>query len=164
MTEKTIIEEPLSETWVLLHQLADSMQKCEETVFDEFSYMVQEYQVLRSLVYLKGHVTPTKITNYLDKNRNYITFILDRMEKKGLVKRIRDMVDRRSLRLVVTPKGAKQYKLLLGPAEALPRELLSSLSQKEILALDKILKKITKTTYEYRDVKNKGVVDVDSRE
>jgi|WetSurMetagenome_2_1015567.scaffolds.fasta_scaffold04311_2 DNA-binding MarR family transcriptional regulator len=157
MTQNKIVKEPLLDAWVMLHQFGDSLEKCEQKVFDQFDFMVQEYQVLRSLEYLEGHVTPTAITNYLDKNRNYITFILDRLEKKGLVKRIRDMDDRRSLRLVVTPKGEKQYRLLSGPAEELPKELLSVLSPKEIQSLDKILRKIIIKTYKYRSVKNKGI-------
>jgi len=153
------IGEPVNDTWVLLHQIADSIDKCEDELFKKFNMMVQEYQVFRAMKYIEGAVTPTKITKFLDKNPNYVTFLIDRLEKKGLIERKRDLNDRRSLRLVITPKGERLYKKVSGPAEELPQQLLAILSREELPDFIKKLEIIRESTFKYRNIKDEDIIE-----
>jgi DNA-binding MarR family transcriptional regulator len=118
---------------------------------------VHEFQVLRAITYLRGTVTPTTITNLLDKNPNYVTLLLNRMQKEGLIERKKDMDDRRSIRIVMTLLGEKKFKASITPAIAVRTKLLSTLSQKEIVTLIGILQKISDQTFAYRNIKDKMI-------
>jgi DNA-binding MarR family transcriptional regulator len=50
-------------------------------------------------------VTVTDVAHWLDRKTNVISMLIDRMVKDGLVTRVQDMSNRRSLRLKITPKG-----------------------------------------------------------
>jgi DNA-binding MarR family transcriptional regulator len=159
MPHRISIGDPVNDTWVLFHQVSDSIGKCEDEVFKKVGMMVQEYQVFRAMKYIKGAVTPMKITRFLDKNPNYVTFLINRLEKKGLVERKRDLNDRRSLRLVLTPEGERKYKVVSELAEELPKILLSVFSREELLTLDNQLIKIREKTYEYRNIEDKDIIE-----
>jgi len=153
------IGEPVNDTWVLLHQISDSINICEDELFKKFNMMVQEYQVFRAMKYIEGAVTPTKITRFLDKNPNYVTFLVDRLEKKGLVERKRDLDDRRSLRLVITPKGETLYQQVSVPAEELPQKLLTILSKEELPDFINKLERIRENTFKYRHLKDEDIIE-----
>jgi DNA-binding MarR family transcriptional regulator len=55
-------------------------------------------------------VTQTDIANWLDRDTTSITLIIDRMSKEGLVERIRDLKDRRAVRVIITPKGEEIFQ------------------------------------------------------
>jgi DNA-binding MarR family transcriptional regulator len=47
----------------------------------------------------------TKLTGTLHVERSSLTGLVDRVERRGLVKRVRDPSDRRALQVASTPKG-----------------------------------------------------------
>ena len=48
---------------------------------------------------------PHLVAQYLSQQSQTVTGVLDRIERAGLIERLRDMGDRRAVRLVLTPKG-----------------------------------------------------------
>jgi DNA-binding MarR family transcriptional regulator len=55
-----------------------------------------------------GQSTATALAEQLTRNPNTLSTILDRMERGGLVKKERDTVDRRLVRVTMTPEGKKK--------------------------------------------------------
>jgi DNA-binding MarR family transcriptional regulator len=106
---------------------------------------------------IPGTVTPTAIANWLDRNPNSITLIIDRMEKGGLVKRVRDLEDRRAVRLIITPKGEEMYAQAGILAYKLSREILSALTEEELSTFLGIMQKIREKTFEFRNIKDKVI-------
>lgn len=151
---------PIDDTWSTFHMTYQSVWKCAEEVCAKFGYSQQQYSVLRAMKDMSGTITPTTIANWLDRNPNSITLILDRMEKGGLVKRIRDLKDRRSVRLKITPKGEKMYKYADKPAYELSKEVLSAFTKEELITFMELLQKMREKTFELRNIKDK-VVDVE---
>jgi DNA-binding MarR family transcriptional regulator len=149
--------EPIGDSWLLLHQTYDSLIKCEEDTFYKFGLPLQQYLVLRVLKYAPKPVTLTVVANWLDRNHNSISLIVDRMGRAGFLKRVKDLKDRRSIRLVITPKGDELYRQLERPADELPKKVLSVLSQKELITLIRLLQKIRENTFEVRNIKDKVI-------
>jgi len=148
---------PVDDAWQILHRAYDSILKCEEDTFSKAGIPPQQYQVLRAIKYFPEEVTATSIANFLDRNHTSISLIINRMEKDGLVERKINLEDRRSTKLVITPKGEKKYKKAIKPAKDLPYRILSVLSEEELLALTGILGKVAEKTYEIRDIKDKVI-------
>jgi MarR family transcriptional regulator, organic hydroperoxide resistance regulator len=92
-------------TWLLLHKTYNLAVKVEDNVFAKVGLTSQQHAVLMAMKYNEGPITPSCIAHWLNLNTNTISTLVDRMEKIGLVKRKRDLRDRRSVRLVMTKKG-----------------------------------------------------------
>ena len=150
---------PVEDAWLVMHQTSDSVTKCEEDAFSKTGITMQQFFILGVINSMDCPVTPTSLANWIDRNQNSITLILDRMEKDGLIERKRDMKDRRAIRLSITLKGQKKYRLGLGTAGTLPHRLLAVLSPEEQLVLATLLRKVREETFKYRNISDK-VLDV----
>src|SRR5579859_1080104 len=53
----------------------------------------------------KGAVTATQLASYMGQERQSMTGLIDRMESKGWIARVRDLPDRRAIRLELTTGG-----------------------------------------------------------
>jgi len=155
------IEDPIQGAWSLLQLTTDSTVKCAESAFSKVKLTPQQFSVLAAIRNIGDPVLPTDVAKWLDRNTNTITLIIDRMEKDSLVERIRDLKDRRALRLVVTPKGQKLYDQAVKPSRELPKAILSVLTEEELKSLIQILEKIRQKTFEYRKIEDK-VADEES--
>jgi DNA-binding MarR family transcriptional regulator len=142
--------DPIKDSWFLMHQMNAEMERCEDKLFKNIGILVGEYQVLSAIKTCKTNVTPTKINEILNKDPNYISFLLKRLEKAGFINRKKDLGDRRLIRLEFTENGKKIYQKTVGPAERLPKALLSSLSEKELLVYIGLIQKIRARIKKYR--------------
>ena len=64
-----------------------------------------QYGVLNYL-WETGQANPKELAQELSLENSTISGVLDRMQKKGLINRLLDPNDRRSIRVILTPKGA----------------------------------------------------------
>jgi DNA-binding MarR family transcriptional regulator len=144
--------EPVKDSWLLLHEVSGSLERCEEDLFKQIGMMVQEYQVLKSITFYKTNVTPTKINQILNYDPNYLSYLLKKMEKEGLIKRTKDMVDHRSIRLEITPNGNSIHRKAKKSAEKLPNNLLSVLTRNELSIFIDVLQKLRIKINEYRNL------------
>jgi MarR family 2-MHQ and catechol resistance regulon transcriptional repressor len=142
-------------SWILLHQTMDSVVKCEEAAFTGTGITPQQFSVLAAVSRIRKPVTPTDVANWLDRNLNSISLIVDRMEKDGLIKRRRDLKDRRILRLVLTAKGEKAYTTALERAQSISTEIMSCLSAADMKKLVGVIEKVKVQTYKYRKLEPK---------
>jgi DNA-binding MarR family transcriptional regulator len=155
------IEDPIQGAWSLLQLTTDSTVKCAEAAFAKIKLTPQQFSVLAAIKNIGDPVLPTDVAKWLDRNTNTITLIIDRMEKDSMVERIRDLKDRRALRLVITARGQKLYDQAVKPSRELPKIILSVLTADELKTLIQTLEKIRQKTFEYRKVEDK-VTDEDS--
>lgn len=149
------IDDPIQGVWSLLQLTNDSIVKCAETAFTKVKLTPQQFYVLAAIKNIGDPVLPTDVAKWLDRNTNTITLIIDRMEKDGLVSRVRDLKDRRALRLLISPRGLKLYEQATRPSRELPKTILSALSADELSTLINLLEKIRQKTFEYRKIEDK---------
>jgi len=143
--------EPFKDSWLLWHEVSYLLERCEEDLFKQISMMVQEYQVLKSIKFYKTNVTPTKINQILNHDPNYLSYILKKMEKEGLIRRTKDLDDRRSIRLEFTPNGNSIYRKATRSAEKLPLYLLSDLKKNELSTFVDVLQKLRIKINDFRN-------------
>lgn len=135
--------------WLLLRQVPTLVSRCEDQVFSKHSLTTERHAVLMVIKHINGPVRPTDVARWLDLSVNSVSMIIDRMVKAGLVKRVRDRKDRRTVFLTVTSKAEKAYLLASVSGWELIEEILSPLSDKDKRTLVKLLEMLRDKTYDY---------------
>jgi DNA-binding MarR family transcriptional regulator len=159
MPIRLAIDDPSLHAWFILHQVMDSLTKYEEMAYAKAGLSYQQFAVLTAIKFIKDPVKQTDVANWLDRNTNTVSAIINRMEKDGLLKRVRDLKDHRAVRLVLTLKGERRFKKAMKPARELPEQVLSCFSGEELDCFRSLLEKLREHTYEKRSLKSK-VIDM----
>jgi DNA-binding MarR family transcriptional regulator len=68
--------------------------------------------------------------------------LLDRLEAKGIVRRVRDLEDRRQVNVTLTDKGAALYPQINAGIHKVYGHFLNGVSEQEALVLKHVLEKI----------------------
>jgi DNA-binding MarR family transcriptional regulator len=137
--------------WLLLRQVPNLVSRCEDQVFSNQGLTTERHAVLMVIKHIDGPVRPTDVARWLDLSVNSVSMIIDRMVKAGLVKRVRDRTDRRTVFLTVTEKAEKAYALASVAGWELIREILAPLSDRDKRTLIKLLETLRDKTYDYLD-------------
>jgi len=157
MPIKFEFENPDKGAWVLLRQTYNLIVKCEDRIFSEYGLTTEQHVVLMVIKHIDGPVRPTDVARWLDRSVNSVSMIIDRMVKAGLVRRVRDRKDRRTVFLTITSKAEKAYVLATAAGWGLIQEILSPLSDQDKLALKRLLETLRDKAYDYLD--SGGVVE-----
>jgi len=107
----------------------------------QFSLTAPQSGVLRCLAH-NGPISSADLSRELYVTPSNITGIIDRLERKGLVQRIRKEDDRRVTLIQLTDEGRKLSRELPDPIEIRLVAGLSELPEKEVRKLDDSLDKI----------------------
>jgi DNA-binding MarR family transcriptional regulator len=102
-----------------------------------------------AIKHIEEPVKVTDVARWLDRSVNSVSMIIDRMVKAGLVRRRRDLPDRRAVRLTITSKAEEAYVPATIAGWELIQEILAPLSDKDILTLIRLLEVIRDKTYDY---------------
>jgi DNA-binding MarR family transcriptional regulator len=86
-------------------------------------------------------------------NNNTVTFILNRMEEQGLIAKVRDLRDQRTLRLVLTQKGEEHLKEGNKVYKESTAAIMALLNPEEIQVLIGLLNKVMEQTLNIRKSK-----------
>lgn len=79
------------------------------------------------------------LADRLGVDRTMMTYLLDDLEEAGLVERRPDPADRRSRRILATPRGAKLYEVLHAEVDEIDRLLLSVLPKESQTAFREMM-------------------------
>jgi DNA-binding MarR family transcriptional regulator len=90
----------------------------------------------------EGPMTPSRLAHYLTQETQSVTGLIDRMEKQGWVRRVRDLPDRRAIRLELTDEGQSKLEETLAPGVAVTEELFSQLKPDEVILLTGLLGRV----------------------
>lgn len=115
-----------------------------------FNITPGQYGVLRCL-WENSACTPKEIAQILRLENSTVSGVLDRMEKKGLIKRELDFNDRRSIRVVLTPEGASMRDGVLQVIDQLNKQVLDVLTPEERRVFIDSLRKIGEVQLEPED-------------
>lgn len=110
-------------------------------IVSQYGLTIQQYGVLRRL-YAQDGLPARDLVNQLFIDSSTIMAILDRLEKKDLVRRRTNPNDRRMNNLYLTPKAKKFIPALVAESDELDRQLRKLLSTDECKALESGLSKL----------------------
>lgn len=114
-------------------------------VFQEVSKRLENYDVtpvqygVLHCLWKGDKTTPKEIASELKLENSTISGILDRMEKKNLLKRQVSTEDRRYIEVVLTEKGASLEKPVLDTIDQANLDILASIPEEEQQILKKNL-------------------------
>jgi len=154
--------------WVHLRQTYDLLSNYEAEKFSKAHITYEQYLVLWIIRYFNSvkKDEPFIITNLasiLGRDTATVSQLVDRMVKKGLIKKIRDLSDRRAIRLVITAKGKNTFLDNAKPNLFLVKHLLSVFSDSELRTMIRLIKKLRKrVTAEFGIAQGKPDKDLNS--
>jgi len=154
MPIKYIYENQKFNAWTLIHQTYDSIMQCHEKACSAYGLTAKQQATLVAIKELPKPVTIKDLADCFDRDSASITFIIDRMEKDGLVTRVRDLKDRRSLRISITQRGKTMLKKSAKSTQDLAEKIISALSDQELSTFTTLMVKIQKKSYEHRNIAN----------
>ena len=108
----------------------------------QFGITPGQYGVLSYLWELQ-QATPKELARELSLENSTISGVLDRMQKKGLIDRLLDPNDRRSILVVLTPKGAELECDVLKAVDEVNRQVLDQFDSETAETLLRCLQRIS---------------------
>jgi len=135
--------------WMLLHRTRDLAFYCEDRVFSEYGLTAEQYTTLAAMKYFDDPVRPTDIGGWVGHKVNTVSMMVDRMVNAGLINRMRDLPDRREVRVTITKKGEEAFAPATPAAWDLVQDVMSSLSDEEKRTLIRLLEKVRDKAVEH---------------
>jgi DNA-binding MarR family transcriptional regulator len=120
---------PEYELWVLLQQACDAMTRARDNELREFGISTMQAAVLLVVKAINGPATPAEISRWLFREPHTVSGLLQRMEKEGLVRKVKDLERRNIIRVAITEKGEEAYQR--SRDKNVIHEILASLSQEQ---------------------------------
>lgn len=129
-----------------LYQCTNLMHKVGARFIGEFNSTTQQWAVLGALA--RPHpkqrgMTVKELIAFLLVSRQNLTPVLDRLEARGWVERVRDAEDARSRRIVLTPAGSKTWSEMQVVIANFYGEALDELTVEEQVVLYRLLDRLT---------------------
>lgn len=127
-----------------ISRLGQHIARQQEETFARFGLNRGEVGVLSALRTAPAphRLSPTTLFRGLMLSSAGMTSRLDRLERRGLVRRIPDPDDRRGIQVELTANGRKAVEEAVAANSAREREFLVDLSAKEVESLKRLLKKM----------------------
>lgn len=139
--------------WVLIQQVVGVMQKAKRKELP-YGVTVEEFAVLFVIQAAERPVKPSKISRWLCHEPNSVSVLLDRMKKRGLVVKFRDLKDRRAVRVILTEKGQRIFDQVKKEEDkGALASIFSSLSKNQRQQLESILGMLRERAFEELEIK-----------
>ena len=126
-----------------LSRIGPLLARRQETVFDQFGLGRGEVGALSALR-IGGppyRLSPTRLGKGLMLSSAGVTSRIDRLERRGLVRRLPDPDDRRGVIVELTDKGLEVVDAAVAALATSDRELLERLDPEEVRQLEALLRK-----------------------
>ncbi|MFD1260341.1 MarR family winged helix-turn-helix transcriptional regulator [Entomomonas asaccharolytica] len=138
-TPETIIEGST------LGQLLHFANNCKDKIIDQYTAAYDltsaQFKALLCIAF-RNMTTPAVLSQALRIDNGAVTRLLDRLEKKGLLQRVRDEQDRRQINIVLTTQGIAISKKIPAIVADSLNQLTLSLTNNEVEQLQALLKKM----------------------
>jgi len=126
--------------WVLMRQTRDAMTKSREKELEISGISSIQAAVLFTIQAIGREATPAEISRRLVREPHSVSGLLSRMEKQGLIKRIKDLPKRNMVRIVATEKGQAAYEE--STKRIVMHEVMATLTESEQKELWETLQKL----------------------
>jgi MarR family transcriptional regulator, organic hydroperoxide resistance regulator len=132
-----------SEVYLNLARTADVLQRWEVILLKPVELTASQYNILRILrgAGTEGHRCAEIGARMITRDPD-ITRLLDRLERRGLVRRAREARDRRAVTTRITEAGLKLLAELDEPIESTQRKILGHMSRGDLETLNRLLEAV----------------------
>jgi DNA-binding MarR family transcriptional regulator len=135
--------------WRTVYQTYTRFKNGMDQVLGEYGLTMEQYLVLATIKYHDPPMRITDVANWLERSTNSVTMIVDRMVKAGLLRRVRDRRDRRTVNVFLTTKAENALTASNPAAWEYMQQGMSSLPHKDKDALASLLKTLNYKLLEY---------------
>ena len=126
---------------MILSRSLDGIMPVYRTLFQEHAITDQQWRVMRAL-WEQKHLTSKQISEITLLPSPSLVGILDRLEKKGFIGRLRSVEDRRLVYIVPTLAGRELQELMLPKIEQIHDLFMKKVTPEEWGELNRILDKL----------------------
>jgi DNA-binding MarR family transcriptional regulator len=134
------------EFWILMTQVVEGLMKVNENELRPLGISPIQLGVMYVVSAAKEPLTGSEIARRLVRRPQSVHQVLDRMEKQGMVRRIRNTAGKKEVPIELTEKGEELF-IKAGKIHIIP-EILGQLSSQERKLVRTILEKLRTATYE----------------
>ena len=127
--------------WVILSRAYRAIEERATRDVAQHGLTLAEFGVLEAL-YHKGPMLLGEVQRSLLVSSGGVTYLVDRLERRGLVRRDECAEDRRARYAVLTPDGEAFVRRVFPPHAAEVRKAVAALSRDEQRALTGLLKRL----------------------
>ncbi len=139
-------------TWVLLRQTWSAMEKAAERRLAKTGLTPEQVHVLWICRDYPGLLTTAQIARLLSRQSQTVTGLLNRLERKGLLKRVPRRKGKPFTEIKITDKGTEAVGPAIEVARALMKEIMSTLSAREHEDVQRVLRVLQRKTAELLQV------------
>jgi DNA-binding MarR family transcriptional regulator len=134
-------DSPQQEAFLALWRTYDRLRAFEDELFARFDLTPQQYNALRLLRAAHPEPLPTlALAERLVSRAPDITRLLDKLEERGLIARVRPPENRRSVLVSIAEPGRALIEEIAGPVRACHQKQLGHLSAGDLAKLVALLK------------------------
>jgi DNA-binding MarR family transcriptional regulator len=123
--------------WVMLARTRDGILRIRNNELKPYDITAQQAGILSRIKNCQNNMIPAELARMSLRKPNTTTVILGRMEKKGLIKKGKDLTKKNLIRLSLTKKG-ESINNYSSKRESINR-LMATLSEDQITQLQSIL-------------------------
>lgn len=138
MTEET---KRALKLWVVLVKSFSAIAEQDRKSIARFKLIPSEFSVLEAL-YHKGPIKLSEVGRHLLLTSGSVTYVMDKLEKQGLVKRVSCPEDRRAIYAHLTEEGRERIEAIFPAHAECLRQVLSGLSAEEQEIATVLLRKL----------------------
>lgn len=128
-----------------LYQASNLMHKTGTSFMSEFGSTTQQWAVLGALARPRARehgLTVKELIEFLLLSRQNLTIVIDRLEARGWIERVRDPDDGRSRRIKLTVMGEKVWARMLRSIEVFYEAALGDFSLEDQVTLYRLLDRL----------------------
>lgn len=143
MTTQSVEAAPVTASvWRQLYLTYSTIFKAIERAIAPTGVTLPQALALATIKAGPGPITPSRLAHYLTQETQSVTGLIDRMEKQEWVRRVRDLPDRRAIRLELTETGEAKLNETLGPSGATTSRMFELLTGGELDTLSNLLDRV----------------------
>jgi DNA-binding MarR family transcriptional regulator len=135
--------------WRMMYQAYTRFKNGMDQILAEHGLTMEQYLVLVTIKYHDAPIRITDIARWLERSTNSITMIVDRMVKAGLLRRVRDRSDRRTVNVFLTSKAENALQPANPAAWEFMQQGMSPLSYKDKHTFASLFEMINHKLLEY---------------
>jgi MarR family transcriptional regulator, organic hydroperoxide resistance regulator len=104
-------EDEDQDLWLLLTHTRYAVFRAREKELQRYGVSPEQVGLLFVVQALGNNATPAALSRHILRQPHTVSALVDRMAKRGLVKKVKDLDRRNLVRVVMTEKGQKTYEL-----------------------------------------------------